>query len=145
MKRNKTVLAKKETVKRDWYVIDVAGLILGRMATKVATILQGKHKPIFTPSVDCGDFVIIINADKVRLSGKKASSKIYFTHSGYPGGAKSFTFEKMMVKNPVKVVRLAVAGMLPKNKLGKKMINKLKIYVGEEHPHKAHKIQKLEV
>lgn len=145
MKKNRTIYARKEDIKRDWYLLDATGMILGRMATKVATILYGKHKPIFTPSVDCGDNVIIINAAKVRLTGRKASQKTYFTHSGYPGGAKTFTFEKMMEKSPEKVVRLAISGMLPKNRLAKKMIKKLKVYADDKHPHSAHKLQKLEV
>jgi large subunit ribosomal protein L13 len=145
MKRNKTVFAKKESVKRDWYLLDASGKVLGRMATKLAVYLRGKHKPIFTPSVDCGDFIVVVNAAKVRLTGKKAEQKIYFTHSGYPGGAKSLTFEKMMGKSPERVVRLAVEGMLPKNRLGRQMIKKLKIYAGTEHPHKSVKLQKLEV
>jgi large subunit ribosomal protein L13 len=145
MKKNRTVYAKKEEVKRDWYILDAAGQILGRMATRVATVLRGKHKPIFTPSVDCGDFVVVINADKVRISGKKAEQKIYFTHSGYPGGAKYLTFENMMERKPEEVVRQAIAGMLPKGRLGRKMIKKLKVYTGSEHPHTVHKLQKLEV
>ena len=145
MKKNKTVYAKKETVKKEWYVVDAGEKILGRVATKVALYLRGKHKPIFTPHTDCGDYIVIINADRIRLSGKKAGSKLYFSHSGYPGGMKLVTFEKMMVKDPRKVVRLAVEGMLPKSRLGKKMINNLKIYVGKDHPHQAQKLQKLEV
>lgn len=145
MKKNKTIFAKNETVKRDWYVVDAADKILGRVATRVATYLRGKHKPIYSPQADCGDFVVVINAEKVRVSGKKSKQKTYFTHSGYPGGAKTFTFEKMMEKNPEKVVRLSIAGMLPKNRLGRKMIKKLKIYPGAEHPHQVKNIQKLEV
>ena len=145
MKKNKTVYAKKQTVKKEWYVVDAGEKILGRVATKVALYLRGKHKPIFTPHTDCGDYIVIINADRIRLSGKKAGSKLYFSHSGYPGGMKLVTFEKMMVKDPRKVVRLAVEGMLPKSRLGKKMINNLKIYVGKDHPHQAQKLQKLEV
>jgi large subunit ribosomal protein L13 len=145
MKKNRTVFAKDETVKRQWYVVDAADKILGRVATRVATYLRGKHKALYTPHVDCGDFVVVINAQKVRVSGKKNKQKTYFTHSGYPHGAKSFTFEKMMEKNPEKVVRLSVEGMLPKNRLGKKMIKKLKIYSGSNHPHQVKNIQKLEV
>jgi len=145
MKKNKTTYEKKETVERDWYIVDAAGQVLGRVATKVATYLRGKHKPTFTPHVDCGDFVVIINADKVRVTGKKDKQKTYFTHSGYPGGAKTFTWEKMMAKDPRKVVQLSVVGMLPKNRLGRQMIKKLKVYVGAEHPHQIKKIKKLEV
>jgi large subunit ribosomal protein L13 len=145
MKKNRTVYAKKEEIKRDWYMLDAAGQILGRMATRVAAVLRGKHKPIFTPSVDCGDFVVVVNADKVRISGKKSEQKIYFSHSGYPGGAKYLTFEEMMERKPEEVVRHAIAGMLPKGRLGRKMIKKLKVYVGAEHPHTMHKLQKLEI
>jgi len=118
---------------------------MGKMASKVAVYLRGKHKPIFTPHADCGDRVIIINAAKVRVTGKKAKQKMYFTHSGFPGGDKLFSFEKMMAKSSEKVIRLAVAGMLPKNSLGRKMIKKLNIYVGAEHPHPKQNLQKLEV
>ena len=145
MKKSRTTYPKASDVKRDWYVVDATGLILGRMSTKVATVLRGKHKPIYSPHVDCGDYVVIINADKVRVTGKKAEQKIYFTHSGYPGGDKRFTFEKMIEKNPVKLVQLAVIGMLPKTRLGRKMFKKLKVYAGKEHPHPAKKLKKLEV
>lgn len=145
MKKNKTVYAKNESMKRDWYVIDAAGQVLGRLSTRVATYLRGKHKPIFTPHVDCGDHVVVINAARVRLTGRKAGQKGYFSHSGYPGGAKMLSFEKMMEKDPRKVISHAVAGMLPKSRLGRKMIKKLKIYAGKEHPHQAHKLNKLEV
>ncbi|OGB87338.1 50S ribosomal protein L13 [candidate division WOR-1 bacterium RIFCSPLOWO2_02_FULL_46_20] len=145
MKKNKTLYARKETVKRDWYELDVAGIILGKVATRVATYLRGKHKAIFSPHVDCGDFIIIVNADKIRVSGKKEKDKMYFTHSGFPGGDKLLAFEEMMKRDPAKVVRHAVAGMLPKNRLGRQLIKKLKVYAGKEHPHMAHKIQKLEV
>lgn len=145
MKKNKTVYAKKEGVKRDWYIVDAAGKTLGRMATKIATYLRGKHKPIFSPHVDCGDYVVVINAAKVWISGKKREQKIYFTHSGYPGGDKLLSFEEMMKRDPEKVIRHSVAGMLPKNRLGRQIIKKLKIYAGDKHPHKAPKMQKLEV
>jgi len=145
MKKNKTVYARKETVKKDWYVVDAEGKTLGRMVTKIATYLRGKHKTIYTPHVDAGDYIIVINADKVRVTGKKSEQKIYFTHSGYPGGKKMLTFDDMMARDPRKVIRLAVSGMLPKSRLGRKMITKLKVYVGGEHPHQAQKIQKLEV
>lgn len=145
MKKNKTLYARQETVKRNWYEIDVSGVILGKVATKVATYLRGKHKTIYSPHVDCGDFIIIVNADKIRVSGKKEKDKMYFTHSGFPGGDKLLAFEEMMKRDPAKVLRHAVAGMLPKNRLGRQLIKKLKVYVGKEHPHKAHKIQKLEV
>ncbi len=145
MKKNKTIYGRSETTKRDWYLVDATGIILGKMASKVAIYLRGKHKPIFTPHADCGDRVIIINAAKIRVTGKKAKQKMYFTHSGYPGGDKLTSFEKMMAKNPEKVVRLAVAGMLPKNSLGRKMIKKLSIHSGADHPHPKQNLQKLEV
>jgi large subunit ribosomal protein L13 len=145
MKKNKTIFAKKENFKRDWYAVDASGKILGRMSTKIATYLRGKHKPIFSPQLDCGDFVVVTNAAKVRVTGKKDKQKTYFTHSGYPGGDKLITFEKMMERDPEKVVRHSVAGMLPKNRLGRQIIKKLKVYAGAEHPHRSQKIQKLEV
>lgn len=145
MKKNRTVFARKEGFKRDWYVVDASGKVLGRMSTKIATYLRGKHKPIFSPQADCGDFVVVINAAKLRVTGKKREQKLYFTHSGYPGGDKLLSFEKMMEKDPKKVLRLAVAGMLPKNRLSRQIIKKLKIYAGDKHPHQAQKMQKLEV
>ncbi|AEE90432.1 MAG: 50S ribosomal protein L13 [Tepidanaerobacter acetatoxydans] len=140
-----TFMAKKEEVKRDWYVIDAAGKPLGRLATQVAMILKGKHKPIYTPHVDTGDYVIIVNADKVILTGKKMDNKMYYSHTGYPGGIKSQNFRSLMSKSPEKVVYKAVWGMLPHNALGRKMIKKLKIYAGAEHPHEAQKPQSLTV
>jgi large subunit ribosomal protein L13 len=145
MKKNRTIYANKVDFKRDWYVLDASGQVLGRMATKLATYLRGKHKPIFSPHVDCGDFIVVINAAKVRVTGKKKKQKTYFTHSGYPGGDKLLTFEKMMEKDPTKVVMHSVSGMLPKNRLGKQMIKKLKVYAGATHPHSMQKLQKLEV
>ena len=138
-----TFMAKNEEVKRDWYVIDATGKPLGRLATKVAMILKGKHKPIYTPHVDTGDYVIIVNADKVILTGKKMDDKIYYSHTGYPGGIKAQNFRSLMSKSPEKVVYKAVWGMLPHNVLGRKMIKKLKIYKGTEHPHEAQKPQPL--
>ncbi|MBU1027305.1 MAG: 50S ribosomal protein L13 [Candidatus Margulisbacteria bacterium] len=145
MKKNKTKYEKKETVKRDWYLVDVSGKVLGKFAVKLATYLRGKHKAIYTPHVDCGDYIVVINADKLVVTGKKMEQKIYFTHSGYPGGKKLLSLEEMMQRKPEKVVQLAVAGMLPKSKLGRKMLTKLKVYAGSAHPHKAQKLQKLEV
>ncbi|MDD5382168.1 MAG: 50S ribosomal protein L13, partial [Candidatus Margulisbacteria bacterium] len=134
-----------ESVKRDWYVIDAKDQILGRMATKIATYLRGKHKAIFAPHVDCGDFIVITNAEKIKVTGGKEKKKMYFSHSGYPGGDKLISYEKLMARDPAKLIRLAVSGMLPKNKLGRQIIKKLKIYTGDKHPHQAHKLQKLEV
>ncbi|MFH1542175.1 MAG: 50S ribosomal protein L13 [bacterium] len=145
MKKNKTVYARKETVVRDWYVVDAAGKVLGRMATKIATYLRGKHKAIFTPHTDAGDFIILLNADKVRVTGNKAEQKIYFTHSDYPGGDRKTSFAKMMSKDSRKVIRQAVSGMLPKTRLGRQMIKKLKIYKGDKHPHQTQNLKSLEV
>ena len=145
MKKNKTLFAKKEKIKRDWYLVDATQKVLGRMSTKIATYLRGKHKPIFSPHVDCGDYVVVINAANVRVTGRKEKQKIYFTHSGYPGGDKLLTFENMIERRPEKVIRLSVAGMLPKNRLGRQILKKLKVYSGAEHPHQERKLQKLEV
>jgi len=133
----KTFSAKKSDVERKWYLVDADGKVLGRMASKIAEILRGKHKPIYTPHVDTGDFIIVINAEKVVLTGKKLSQKVYYRHSGYPGGLKSVTAEKLQQKKPEELIRLVVKGMLPKNHLGREMINKLKIHAGGKHPHQA--------
>ena len=133
----KTEVAKIETVKRDWYLIDAQDLVLGRLASKVANILRGKNKPVYTPSVDTGDFVIVVNAEKVALTGKKLSGKIYYRHTGFPGGLKEATAAVMLEKKPEDVIRKAVKGMLPKNKLSRHMIKKLKVYAGAAHPHEA--------
>jgi large subunit ribosomal protein L13 len=133
----KSYMAKPNEIDRKWYVIDAEDKVLGRLATEVATILRGKHKPIYTPHVDTGDFVIIINADKIKLTGKKLEQKQYRYHTGYPGGLKSVSYKRMMDKNPEKAVQLAVKGMLPKNSLGRQMIKKLKVYSGPEHNHEA--------
>ncbi|HPP06775.1 MAG TPA: 50S ribosomal protein L13 [Syntrophorhabdaceae bacterium] len=134
---NKTFFAKPEEVKKDWYVIDAEGQVLGRLAAKIAVILRGKNKPLFTPHVDTGDFVVVINAEKVKLTGKKLYQKNYARHSGYPGGLRLTNAKTMLERKPEDVIRLAVRGMLPKNILGRKLIKKLKVYKGSEHPHKA--------
>jgi large subunit ribosomal protein L13 len=136
-------MAKKEEVKRDWYVIDASNKPLGRLASKVAIILRGKHKPIYTPHVDTGDYVVIVNADKAILTGNKMDKKMYYKHTGYPGGIKAQNFRSFMEKSPEKVVYKAIWGMLPHNALGRKMIKKLKIYKGESHPHEAQQPQPL--
>ena len=141
----KTFMAKNETLQRQWYVIDADGLVLGRLASQVANILRGKNKPIYTPNMDTGDYVIIINADKIRVTGTKASSKEYFRHSGFPGGLKSETFEEAMAKHPERVIEHAVKGMLPKNTLGRAMGKKLKVYTGAEHPHMAQKPREIKM
>jgi len=136
---------RKEDVKREWYVVDATGIPLGRLATRIATILRGKHKPEYTPHIDNGDFVICINADKVLLTGKKEEQKKYYRHSGYLGGLKVIPFRMMKEKKPEEIIYHAVRGMLPKNKLGRKMIKKLKVYVGDKHPHEAQKPKVLEI
>ncbi|NLU35887.1 MAG: 50S ribosomal protein L13 [Clostridiales bacterium] len=141
----KTYMAKSETVERKWYVVDAKGKTLGRLASEVAKILRGKHKPTFTPHVDTGDFVIVINAEQVEVTGKKAEKKLYRWHSGYPGGLKERTFNEMIEKKPTEVVYRAVKGMLPKNRLGRKMIKKLKVYAGPDHKHEAQQPELLEL
>jgi large subunit ribosomal protein L13 len=138
-------MAKPDEVERKWVVIDAAGQTLGRLATEAASILRGKHKPEFTPHVDTGDFVIIINADKVVLTGKKLSQKIYYRHSRYPGGLKKTLAGDMLKNKPERMVELAVKGMLPKNRLGRKLFTKLHVYSGSEHPHQAQQPQVWEV
>ncbi|HKJ23153.1 MAG TPA: 50S ribosomal protein L13 [Gammaproteobacteria bacterium] len=133
----KTFNAKPETVKRDWYVVDAAGKTLGRLATEIARRLRGKHKPEYTPHVDTGDYIIVINAEKILITGRKAKDKMYYTHSGYVGHLKTFTFEKLLAKSPERVIQLAVKGMLPKNPLGRAMLRKLKVYPGGTHHHAA--------
>lgn len=135
----KTQIAKKEMIERKWYVVDADGEILGRLASKVTKILMGKHKPIYTPNVDTGDFVIVINAEKVRVTGKKLQDKIYYKHTGYIGHLKEEKLISLLNRRPEAVIRFAVSGMLPKNSLGRKMLKKLKVYRGPEHPHIAQK------
>jgi len=135
----KTFMANKDTIKREWFVVDAAGQRLGRLATEVATVLRGKHKPTFTPHVDCGDYVIVVNADKIELTGNKWEDKKYYTHSDYPGGLKIKTAKVMIQEKPTKIVELAIKGMLPKGKLGNQMYKKLFVYAGPEHLHQAQK------
>lgn len=132
-----TQVAKEGEFTREWYLINVENKVLGRVATEIASILRGKKKPIFTPSVDTGDFVIVINAEKIALTGNKLADKTYYSHSGFPGGIKSITAGKLMEKKPEDLLKKAVKGMLPKNKLARNMLSKLKIYTGADHPHKA--------
>ncbi|MGS2717719.1 50S ribosomal protein L13 [Eionea flava] len=139
----KTISANPETVKRDWYVIDADGKTLGRMATEIATRLRGKHKPEYTPHVDTGDYIVVVNAEKVRVTGNKAKDKMYHRHTGYVGGIKSLSFEKMIDKAPERTIEIAVKGMLPKGPLGRAMYKKLKVYAGTEHPHAAQLPQEL--
>ena len=139
----KTISVKPESVKRDWYVIDAEGETLGRMATEIAVRLRGKHKPEYTPHVDTGDYIVVVNAEKVQVTGNKAKDKIYHRHTGYPGGLKSISFEKLIDKAPERVVQNAVKGMLPKGPLGRAMFKKMKVYAGAEHPHNAQQPQQL--
>lgn len=133
----KTFSAKKENVVHDWYVVDAQHHTLGHLAVRIAQILRGKHKPIYTPHVDTGDFIVVTNAEKIQLTGKKRENKLYYRHSGYPGGIKSMKMAEMIDKKPEMVLMNAVKGMLPKNRLGRQMIKKLKVYVGNDHPHQA--------
>lgn len=139
----KTISARPETVKRDWYIIDADGKTLGRMAAEIAHRLRGKHKPEYTPHVDTGDYIVVINAEKVRVTGKKASDKMYHRHTGYPGGLKSMSFDKLIQKAPERVIQSAVKGMLPKGPLGRAMFKKMKVYAGGAHPHTAQQPQEL--
>jgi len=133
----KTFTAKTAEVKRDWYIIDASNKVLGRLATEIARRLRGKHKPEFTPHIDTGDYIVVINAGKIRATGNKMQDKIYYRHSGYPGGLKSITLEKMLQRSPIRPLEIAVKGMLPKGPLGRDMFRKLKVYADAEHPHAA--------
>ncbi len=141
----KTYSAKPETVKRDWYLIDASGKTLGRMAAEIASRLRGKHKPEYTPHVDTGDYIVVINADKVAVTGNKAKDKMYYHHTGHIGGIKSISFEKLIAKAPERTIQTAVKGMLPKGPLGRVMFKKLKVYAGEAHPHSAQQPQALNI
>jgi large subunit ribosomal protein L13 len=140
-----TPVAKKADLQKNWYVVDLEDKVLGRAATEIARVLRGKHKAIYTPSVDTGDFVIVLNAEKVRLTGNKLSQKMYYRHSGYPGGLTTIPAGKMLEKTPEELIRKAVKGMLPKNKLGRQMFRKLKVYRGADHPHQAQQPKELQV
>ncbi|MCA9867964.1 MAG: 50S ribosomal protein L13 [Anaerolineales bacterium] len=141
----KTYVTKPAEIERAWYVVDAEGQTLGRLASSIATILKGKHKPIYSPAVDCGDFVIVLNADKVAVTGRRLEQKKYYRHSLYIGGLKEITLRDQMQKYPERVIESAVRGMLPKNALGRKMFKKLKVYAGNEHPHQAQLPQPLEL
>ena len=141
----KSFIAKKETAEHDWVVIDADGKTLGRLAVQIASRLRGKHKPTYTPHVDTGDFIVVVNAEKVRLTGNKLADKKYYRHTGYPGGLRVKTADKLLQEKPTEVLKHAVKGMLPKNRLGHQMIKKLKIYSGAAHPHQAQKPQTLEL
>ena len=133
----KTYFATSENTEQKWYVVDASGKVLGRLATQIAKVLRGKHKPEFTPHADAGDHIIVVNASEIKVTGKKETDKVYHSHSGYPGGIKDVTFDKMMQKDPTRVIEIAVKGMMPKNPLGRAMLRKLKVYAGAEHPHLA--------
>ena len=141
----KTISAKPGSVEQSWYVIDADGQTLGRMASAIASRLRGKHKPEFTPHTDTGDFIVVVNAEKVHVTGNKAKAKIYHHHTGYPGGLRSISFEKLIEKAPEQAIEMAVKGMLPKNPLGRAMARKLKVYAGSEHPHAAQQPKALEL
>jgi len=139
----KTYSAKPETVKRDWFVVDATNLTLGRLAVEIARRLRGKHKPEFTPHVDTGDYIVVVNAEKVRVTGNKAKDKIYYSHTGFPGGLREISFEKLIDKAPERAIQHAVKGMLPRGPLGRAMFRKLKVYAGNEHPHASQQPQEL--
>ncbi len=141
----KTFVAKPESVERDWYVVDATNKTLGRLAAEIATRLRGKHKPEYTPHVDTGDYIVVVNAEKITVTGNKALGKVYYNHSGYPGGLKEATFEKLIEKKPEMVIERAVKGMLPKGPLGRAMFRKMKVFVGPEHTHQAQQPQVLDL
>ena len=141
----KTYSAKKETVKRNWYLVDATDKTLGRISTEIANRLRGKHKAEYTPHVDTGDYIVVVNAEKVKVSGNKTTDKMYYHHTGYPGGIKSISFDKLIDKAPERALESAVKGMMPKNKLSRAMLAKLKVYAGNEHPHSAQQPQPLEL
>jgi len=140
-----TISAKPATVKRDWYEVDATNKVLGRLATEIARRLRGKHKPVYTPHVDTGDYIVVVNAEKIHVTGNKASDKMYHHHTGYPGGLKTINFEKLRERAPERILMNAVKGMLPKGPLGRAMLRKLKVYAGPEHKHTAQQPQKLDI
>jgi len=141
----KTCVTKNKDVQREWHVVDATGQTLGRLASQVAHILRGKHKPVYSPSVDTGDYVIVVNAERIHVTGRKLDQKIYYRHSGYPGGLKQITLRNLLQKYPARVIEHAVRGMLPKNRLGRRMFKKLKVYAGPAHPHAAQQPKSLEL
>ncbi|HEY74751.1 MAG TPA: 50S ribosomal protein L13 [Thermoflexia bacterium] len=141
----KTYVTKPSEVEREWFVVDAEGKTLGRLASEIAKILRGKHKPNYSPSVDVGDYVIVINAEKIRVTGRKLDQKYYYRHSGYPGGLKAVRLRDMLARHPTRVIEHAVRGMLPKNRLGRRMFKKLKVYAGPDHPHKAQRPKPLDL
>jgi large subunit ribosomal protein L13 len=145
MNEMRTFVTKPREVERQWFVIDAEGQTLGRLSSRIATLLRGKHKPIYSPSVDCGDYVVVINADKIHVTGQRMDQKVYYHHSGYTGGLKQITLRRQLETHPERVIQAAVRGMLPKNPLGRKIIRKLKVYAGSDHPHDAQQPQHLEL
>lgn len=141
----KTFVSKEAEIDKKWYLVDAENKVLGRLASQIARRLRGKHKPVFSPHADTGDFIVVINAEKVAMTGAKSGQKIYYRHSGYVGGLKEITAEKLLEKKPERLIRSAVKGMLPKNSLGRRQLKKLKVYAGAEHPHEAQKPEKLEI
>ena len=141
----KTFVAKPSDRQRDWYVVDASGKTLGRLSTQIADVLRGKRKPTYTPHIDTGDFVVVINAEKIHVTGNKRADKLYHRHSGYPGGLRTRTFEQMITRRPEEVIRLSVKGMMPRNRLARKQLTKLKIYAGPQHPHVAQQPAELEL
>ena len=141
----KTFSAKPQDIERKWFVVDAQGQTLGRLATRIATVLRGKHKPVYTPHMDCGDYVIVVNADKIQVTGHKLEQKTYYRHSGYPGGLREVSLRRQLQIHPDRVIEAAVRGMLPHNRLGRKMFKKLKIYAGPTHPHEAQQPTALEL
>ena len=141
----KTFVAKPSDRQRDWYVVDAQGLTLGRLATQIADVLRGKRKPTYTPHIDTGDFVIVVNAEKIAVTGNKRADKLYHRHSGYPGGLRTRTFEQMITRRPEEIIRIAVKGMMPRNRLARKQLTKLKVYAGPEHPHIAQRPAEMEL
>jgi large subunit ribosomal protein L13 len=142
---SRTYITRPKDIKRDWYVVDAEGQTLGRLATKIAAVLKGKHKPIYTPSLDTGDYVVVVNAGKLVATGRKLDEKMYYRHTGYPGGLRQINLRDQLATHPERVISAAVRGMLPHNRLGRAMFKKLKVYTGAEHPHEAHKPKKLEL
>lgn len=143
MKR--TYVTKPEDIQRNWYVVDASGQTLGRLASEIAQVVRGKHKPVYSPSIDVGDYVIVVNAERVHVTGHKLDQKIYYRHSGYPGGLKEVPLRRMLEEHPTRVITRAVKGMLPKSRLGRKMLKKLKVYAGPDHPHQAQQPEPLEL
>jgi large subunit ribosomal protein L13 len=141
----KTYTVGAKDIEREWYLVNAEGKTLGRLASEIAKVLRGKHKPIYTPHLDCGDYVIVVNADKVQVTGRKLDQKMYYRHSGYPGGIKSISLRNQLQKHPERVLQAAVRGMLPKNPLGRRMLKKLKVYAGGSHPHQAQQPKVLEL